>query len=299
MFANVIINAVCLIVLLMLWYQNRRRYSGLSFWVLDWVLLTGGTLLITLQGSIRSWASMLLSNSMLIGGTFILCFGLSRFAGKKHNPIIISSVFVVLAIFIALQGYFIYVRNDLIVRNYNVAIGLLLSFALGTWLMFKGVSPEIRRISKGTGIAFAILAFISFIRIIGFTLIPQTNNQFLQSGKFDTMAVALLAGAIAFLVFNLVLMVNKRLYGESVEMQNEANRSEMEFHTTFQTTSVGFGILVNRVIKEANDAYCQLFGLFPGRNTGGKNIRVFPPRGRIPDIRTDISKSRGVRFRHG
>ena len=221
MFANVIINAVCLIVLLMLWYQNHRRYSGLSFWVLDWVLLTAGTLLITLQGSIPSWSSMLLSNSMLIGGTFVLCFGLARFTGKKHNPIIISSVFVVLVAFIAVQSYFIYVHNDLTVRNYNVAIGLLLAFALGTWLMFKGVSPEIRRISKSTGIAFAILAFISFLRIMGFTLIPQTGNQFLQSGKFDTLFVALLVGATAFLAFNLVLMVNKRLYIEEKQTEEK------------------------------------------------------------------------------
>jgi len=276
MFANVIINAVCLIVLLMLWYQNRQRYSGLSFWVLDWVLLTGGTLLITLQGSIPSWASMLLSSSMLIGGTFILSFGLSRFAGKKHNPIIISSVFVVLAIFIGIQGYFIYVQNDLIVRNYNVAIGLLLAFALGMWLMFKGVSPEIRRISKGAGIAFAVLAFISFIRIMGFTLTPQTSNQFLQSGKFDTMAVALLVGAMAYLVFNLVLMVNKRLYIETKEMQDEVNRRKMEFQTTFQTTSVAFGILVNRVVKEANDAYCQMLG-YSWEDILGKETRMFFP----------------------
>jgi PAS domain S-box-containing protein len=256
--------------------MNTPLSSYYWYITLDWVLLTVGTLLITLQGSIPSWASILFSNSMLIGGTFVLCFGLSRFAGKKHNPIIVSAVFVVLAIFLAIQGYFLYVQNDLVVRSYNVAIGLLLAFALGIWLMFKGVSPEIRRISKGTGIAFVILAFISFIRIMGFTLIPQTSNQFLQSGKFDTTVVALLVGAMAYLVFNLVLMVNKRLYFESIEIQNEANISEMEFHTTFQTTSVGFGILVNRVIKEANDAYCQLLG-YSWEEILGKETRMFFP----------------------
>ena len=41
-FANVVVCFVSLIVLLFLWYQNHKKYSGLAFWVLDWFLLTGG-----------------------------------------------------------------------------------------------------------------------------------------------------------------------------------------------------------------------------------------------------------------
>jgi len=53
MFANVIVNFVGMIVMFILWFQNHHKYAGLSYWVLDWVLLTGGTLLITLQGTLR------------------------------------------------------------------------------------------------------------------------------------------------------------------------------------------------------------------------------------------------------
>ena len=40
MFANVIINIVGMIVMFILWFQNRNKYSGIAFWVLDRVLLT-------------------------------------------------------------------------------------------------------------------------------------------------------------------------------------------------------------------------------------------------------------------
>ena len=52
MFANVIINVVSMVVMFILWFQNHNKYSGLAFWVLDWILVAGGTLLITLQGSL-------------------------------------------------------------------------------------------------------------------------------------------------------------------------------------------------------------------------------------------------------
>jgi hypothetical protein len=85
MFANVIVNFVGMVVMFILWFQNRNKYSGIAYWVLDWVLLTGGTLLIALQSTIPPWESMILGNSMIVGGTLILYFGLSRFAGKKNT----------------------------------------------------------------------------------------------------------------------------------------------------------------------------------------------------------------------
>jgi len=46
LFANVIIDVVGLVVMFILWFQNRNKYSGLFYWVLDWVLMTAGIILI-------------------------------------------------------------------------------------------------------------------------------------------------------------------------------------------------------------------------------------------------------------
>jgi PAS domain S-box-containing protein len=105
---------------------------------------------------------------------------------------------------------------------------------------------------------------------------PQTTNQFLQSGKFDAIMVVFLVGAITFLVFNLVLMVNRRLYVETEEMQNLMKQNVMELQAIFKTTSVGFGILNNRVIKEINDAGCQTLG-YSREEIIGKESRMFYP----------------------
>jgi PAS domain S-box-containing protein len=275
-FADIVINFVGMVVMFILWYQNRKKYSGISYWVLDWILLTGGLLLISQQGKIPNWESTVLSNGMIVGGPLFLYFGLRQFVGKKNSPVLISAVLIFFVVFVVVHSYFTYVHVDLMARNYNAAVGLILACLLSMWLMFKEVSPEIRQVSKGTGIAFGVIVVIELIRISGFSLTHQTTNQFLESGKFDTMMVMVLEGAITFLLFNLVLMVNRRLYIETEEIGNELNQNVMELNAVFKTTPVGFGILVNRVFREVNEAFCQLLG-YSREEIIGKESRMFYP----------------------
>ncbi len=273
-FANIIINIVCLIVMLQLWRQNQGKYAGLNFWVIDWALQVGGTLLIALRGSIPNWASMVLSNSMIVGGTLILYFGLCRFAGQKTNRSLNYFLLLYSIIFVFVHIYFTYVNDELLTRSINSSIGLTLGCFLGMWLMLKGVGPEIRAISRGTGLAFAVVVLISLIRILDFLLLPQTNNDYFQTGLFDTLMVLLLVGSIVFLTFNLVLMVNRRLYLETKRMEEAVVKSERELQATFNATSVGFAVLVNRAVKEVNEAACKMLG-YSHTEIIGKDVRIF------------------------
>ena len=113
LFANVIIDVVGLVVMFILWFQNRNKYSGLFYWVLDWVLMTAGIILIILQYSMPPWTSVILSNSLMAGGTLVLYFGLRRFAGMKNNPMLVFLLLFACAIFIAADSYFTYIHNNI------------------------------------------------------------------------------------------------------------------------------------------------------------------------------------------
>jgi PAS domain S-box-containing protein len=276
MVANIIINAVCLMVLLQLWRQNRNKYAGINYWVADWVFQTVGALLIAMRGSIPDWASMILSNSMIVGGTLVLYYGLCRFAGKKSPRLLNYAILVYFVVFICIHFYFVYIDNELLVRSYNTSVGLSLACFLGMWLMLRGVNPNIRRVSTGTGLAFAVIILISLIRIIGFSILPHSSNDYFKSGLFDSLMVLMLAGAIAYLIFNLVLMVNRRLYLETKRMEEAISKSQKELQATFSATSVGFGVLVNRVVKEVNEAACRMLG-YSREEIMGKDVRIFYP----------------------
>ncbi|HMD89521.1 MAG TPA: hypothetical protein VKF38_10195 [Anaerolineaceae bacterium] len=64
MFSQLITDALCTLVLIALWQENRKRYAGLSFWVLDFILQTVSALLILLRGRIPDWLSIIPTGRM-------------------------------------------------------------------------------------------------------------------------------------------------------------------------------------------------------------------------------------------
>ena len=133
-FSQVITDFLCTVVLIILWRQNRNRYAGMFFWVVDFIFQSAATLLIILRGSIPDWMSMGLSNTLVVAGALMGYLGLERFVGKRSSQV--HNCFL-LAVFILVQFYFIYIHPDLEVRNLNVSLGLLIVCSQCAWLMLR------------------------------------------------------------------------------------------------------------------------------------------------------------------
>jgi PAS domain S-box-containing protein len=278
MVANIVINVVCLIVMVRLWQLNHNKYPGINFWVADWVLQVSGSVLIALRGTVPNWASMVLSNSMIVGGTLLLYFGLCRFAGKKSARILNYSILFLFIAFILTHIYFTYGYNELLARDYNVSAGLALACILCMWLLFKGVSPDIRPISIGPGIAFGVMFLISLIRIVGFAILPQTGNDYFRSGLFDTSLVLLMVGSIVFIVFSLALLVNRRLYRETQQMQGALQASESKYRDLYENAPVAyFSVGTDDLIKDSNKETQRLFGYSREELVGKPRLDLYAP----------------------
>jgi PAS domain S-box-containing protein len=260
MIANLIVDLVGLAVLFQLWYANRTKFAGIGFWVFDWGFQMGSALLIALRGYVPNWASMIVSNGLVFAGMILLLLGLYRFWGKKIPRYWLVSLLVLFTVFILVHYYFTYVQVELLARSYNINSAIALICLWCIWLLSKQISPQQRSFSKGVIIGLAVLLVISAARLIEFTLNPNFSNDFLRSGALDSTLVLLFAGANIFIFVNLVLLVNQRLYWETRQMQEAVGRSERALQATFNTVSVGFAMLNNRVIKEVNQAACQLLG---------------------------------------
>lgn len=239
MITNVLLNIVCLIELLRLWQLNHNKYKGLQFWALDFAMLVSGTILIALRGVIPDWASMVLSNSLIVGGTLVLYYGLVLFTGKK-SPVWLNFIIpAYMAAFILVHLYFTYVNNELLARNFNISIGLALASCLSIWLLFRGASREIRSIAMVPGIAFIIILVICLARIMGFITFPPTSNDYFKDGLFDTSMVMLYNVAIIFLAISLILMVNRRLSLETRQAGQALRENEAKYRTLFETMLQG------------------------------------------------------------
>lgn len=62
-----IVNIVCALIMTLVWYQNRKYFAGISFWLIDMFLQAGGALLILLRGMVPDFVSMVVSNTMILG----------------------------------------------------------------------------------------------------------------------------------------------------------------------------------------------------------------------------------------
>ena len=70
---------ICIVFVLMLWYQHRNRYQGLFVLLLSYVLNLTSVALIFLRGTIGDFYSIVLSNTLTMVACFVCFWGLKNF----------------------------------------------------------------------------------------------------------------------------------------------------------------------------------------------------------------------------
>ncbi len=281
MSANIMLFIVCFVVILQLWWQNHRHFAGLNWWALDWTCQLVAGALVVLRGVAPDWASIVLSNTLIVGGSLALYLGLCRFAGKKKHLALNIIIIIIFISFIIIHSYFTFVNNDLRARNFNLYTALLLSCVPSLWLIFRGANLELRKVSRGVGIALGLIALICVIRINSAALTQPSSNDFLRSGLFDSVMVMLLGGGLAFLTFNLVLMVNTRLNMESRQAEEQLRQTTDYLNNLLDYANAPIMVWDPLFrITRFNHALERLTGRSAEEVTGQKLNWLFPPQTR-------------------
>ena len=224
-FTNMVINVLGVLVVAFLWYQNRKRFAGTSFWVLDFAFQATATWLIMLRGSVPDWMSIVLANTLLIAGALAGYMGLEHFVGKIGTQI---HNYILLAAFALVYSYFVFVQPNLAVRIIILSLGLLILCFQCLWLMLRRVQPGMRPMTRSVGLVFGAFCLVSLIRIVAILANPQLNNDFFLSGTFDTLSLLSYQILLILLAFGLTLMVNKRLLMEV--LLKEEKLKELSIH---------------------------------------------------------------------
>ena len=182
------VNVLCALVMVLVWHRNRKHFAGISFWLIDMVLQAGGATLILLRGLVPDFISMVVANTMIMGGIVIIYIGLERFVGKRSSQI---HNYVLLAVFVSILTYFALIQPGLLARNLNIALMTAIFTFQCYWLMVHRVAPDVRQMTRGVGIVFGAYVAISVIRTILFLIFPPQSSDFFKSGMFDTMIIML------------------------------------------------------------------------------------------------------------
>ena len=78
---NILTNCLCTLVLLFLWIQNRRRFQGMFFWLIDFCFQTMALVLIGLRAGVRE---MTRGTGIVFGGFCLV--SLIRLAVMLSGP---------------------------------------------------------------------------------------------------------------------------------------------------------------------------------------------------------------------
>jgi PAS domain S-box-containing protein len=260
-FSNVVTDILCLLVILLLWRQSRKRFAGTGFWVFDFVFQTVAVFLVVLRGGIPDWMSMVIANSLVIGGAILGYMGLGCFVGRKTSQV---HNYLLLAAFACVHAYFALVQPNLAARNLNLSAGLLIICFQCMWLLVYGVESGMRRLTLGVGMVFGVYCLVSIVRIVGFFTRSHAANNYFQSGAFESLILISYQMLFILLTYSLALMVNKRLLVE-------VTTQEEKFAKAFRSSP--YAITLTRLsdgqILEVNDGFSNISG-YPYAEVIGK-----------------------------
>lgn len=248
----ILMEFVCLIVLIILWFQNKSRFKGVGFLVLSVFFQILCVLLIFLQGQIPDFLSIIVSYTFALYGVLLGLIGLEIFVDNKRNH---TFNYLLLGVYFCLLNYFTFYSPNYDIRLlFTSFFYLILSFQCARLLLFQ-VSVTVRKTSFYVGLVFVGFCLLNIFRIFDFFVTNIARSSYVFSDSFDMIVAVSYQVLMLFLPFFIILMINKRLLNDIV-MQ------ETKFSITFH--SVPYAIIIsnysNGRIIEVNEGFEQISG---------------------------------------
>ncbi len=227
---------ICTAVMISLWVQNRRRFAGLSLWLIAIVIMLVDVLALATRNNVDYLLSIMISNGFYVVGMIILYAGLQKFYGIRLTQI--PNCFLLVSV-VVIQYFFTVVDPDITLRNIVFNTASLLLAVQCAWLLQFKVDPEMRRISKEVSLGFWGLGIVSLLRILENIFSPSISNDFFAPGIADLILMILWGTSILFTTIFMVLVVNRRLAIEAEAAEKHLKTSEEKYRGLVNNVPLG------------------------------------------------------------
>ncbi len=251
-FSYVLTDIVCLAVVILLWFQHRKRFAGTDLWIIDYALQFAALFLIVLRGMIPGWASIVLPNALVMIGAFFGYLALLDFAGARRNQMF---NYFFLACNIAAHVYFTNVSPSVEGRSFNTSVGLLVIAGQCAWYALAGAPAALRPIMRWIGSVFSLYCIISLLRIGHYFILDAHRVDFFAPSAFDASIMVVYQILFVALTFSIVLMYNQGLVAD-------IRAGEDKFAKAFRSSPYALTIsrLYDGAMIEINDGFVQISG---------------------------------------
>jgi len=245
-------HTICLVVLLLLWRQNRERIQGTHLWVISYAFQLFTLIFMILRGAIPDWASIILAHTLLFAGTLMGYFALLRFAGTTRRQ---AFNYLVIVAVLLINAYFTYVQPSVNARTFNLSAVLLIIFSQCAWFCLRGAPEPMRMLMRWPGFVFALFVLVSLGWMAAAVFAPHTHADLFQAST--AIALGMIAYQLLFitLAFALALMYNQQL-------DEEVRAEKIKFELSFQ--SAPYTLVLSRLsdekILDINDSFTRITG---------------------------------------
>ncbi len=260
------ITNILQIIVIFYQYLANKHYPGLGWWVLGFISLLMGFVLLALRGTIPvQLITVIIANVLVLMNSVFLYIGILRFLDRRENRPLLASF---IALFVLSFSYFTYVKPDITFRTiiiYTASAMVMLS-TVYSLLSYKGRS--FRETIWFNAVLFLVMGcFLIFRAAVTLTVDPV-------SGLFTATMMQSISFLFFFvqgilLTFGLIIMVNQRLNAENSESRENL---EQIFNTSPDA------VLVTRLndgkFAASNDGFTSMTG-FERADVAGRSILDF------------------------
>jgi PAS domain S-box-containing protein len=258
--SQVLTDTICCFVLAFLWRQDRSRFKGMGYWLLDFICQTLAVLLISLRGIIPDCISLGFPNPLVVAGAILGYIGITKFLEIRITQIPNVLFFFIIAL---LNAYFAFVHISLEARDLLVSFSLVVVCGQCFWFLFKRVEHARRPLTREIGVVFVVFVLVSLVRIIILLVHPDLTNDFFKSGIYETIILMIFQLLLILLTFSFSLMVNRRLL---IDMKFQEEKYTRAFRSS------PYAITLTRIsdgkILEVNDGFFAITGYTPDEVVG-------------------------------
>ena len=215
---------ICIVFVLMLWYQHRNRYQGLFVLLLSHVLNLTSVALIFLRGTIGDFYSIILSNTLTMIAMFCMLLGLEKFLGVRLKH---TLQYLFLLLFMLAQVYFTWIVPNMAARNVNVSIGHIVFCSSIVYLLFYRTPKSLRSLTREIGIVYFLFSLVNLVRFhdqLGH--VDELNVQNSELMRLDLFILMLYQVFLIASGFVTTHMVNRRLKQDVQNDEKELKLSQ-------------------------------------------------------------------------
>ncbi|MBN2040318.1 MAG: PAS domain S-box protein [Spirochaetes bacterium] len=207
-FVYILICLSGVITMIFLWLLNRKRSPEIVLWLVSYILQFAAVCLILLRDIVPDVFSIVPANILIISSLAVLYEGYKRYLGVSKRQFRNIAIIIIFAI---IHSYFTCVKPALLLRNINLAAGIIIiSLQIAWFMIYKARKHTLKIITRPIGITVLLLCINKIFYI--FNNLPGTQgDNIFKDGKADSLFLFADAFIALTLLPLIVLLVNRRM----------------------------------------------------------------------------------------